>query len=129
MVENLVNDSLVLDTGDRLGFTATLWAHRYVDIEHPFQALCPGHGLVALFGCSVYDFSTGAALSAFGRCHFNTVVAVGGKYAVEPCQVHSRLRRQRRQLSDEIQRIEDDVRGPVAVGRFELISDIARGCQ
>jgi hypothetical protein len=33
---------------------------------------------------------------------------------------------QRRQLGDKIQWLKDDVRGPIAVGRFELISGIPR---
>ena len=34
--------------------------------EYPFQALCPGHGLVALFGCFVFVFLSDAAFAAFG---------------------------------------------------------------
>jgi hypothetical protein len=69
---------------------------------------------VALFGCSVHGFSTRIALSAFGRRHINTLFAVGGKYSMEPCQIHSRLRDQRRQLGNEIQRFEDDMGGAIA---------------
>jgi hypothetical protein len=46
---------------------------------------------------------------------------------MEPGQVDSGLWHQRRQLGDEIQRFEYDMRGAIAVGRFELVADIARG--
>jgi hypothetical protein len=31
LIQNLVNDSLVLDTGNHPGLTATLWADRNID--------------------------------------------------------------------------------------------------
>lgn len=116
MIENLVDDRLILDAGDHLGLTATSWADRHNDVEYPLETLCPDHGLVTLFGCSLDGFSTGTTLSTFSRCHFNTVFAVGGKYAVKACQVHSWLRYQCRQLGNEIQRFEYHVRGAIAVG-------------
>jgi hypothetical protein len=51
--ENLVDDRLFLDAGDHPGFTATPWADRHIDVEYPFQTLCPSHGLATLFGCFV----------------------------------------------------------------------------
>ncbi len=129
MLENLVDDRLILDAGDHPGLTATPWADQHIDVKYPFQTLRPSHSLAALFGRSAHDFSTGAALSAFGRCHFNTVFAVGCKYTVESGQVYSGLGYQRRQLGNEIQRLKDDVRSAIAVGRFELVADIPRGRQ
>ncbi len=84
--------------------------------EYPFQALRPGHGLVALFGCFVFVFLPCTTLAAFGRRHINTVFAVGGKYAVEPSQVHSRFWHQGSQFGNEIHRLEDDVSERRAVG-------------
>jgi len=88
-----------------------------------FQAPCPGHGPVALFGCFVIVFLSGAAFAAFGRHHIYPVFAVGRDYAVEPGQVYSRFRHQGSQLGNDIQRLKDDVRGSITVGRFELIPD------
>jgi len=53
------------------------------------------------------------------------VFAVGREYAVEPGQVHPWFRHLRRQIGNEIQRFEDDMGGPIIVGRFELITDIS----
>jgi hypothetical protein len=47
---------LILNAGDHPGFTATRWADRDINIDCPFQALCPSHGLVALFGCFAFVF-------------------------------------------------------------------------
>ena len=48
---------------------------------------------------------------------------------MESDQVYSGPGHQRRQPGDEIQRLKDDVRSPIAVGRFELVANIARGRQ
>ena len=109
--------------------------------EYPFQALCPGHGLMVLFRGFVFDFLTGASFAAFGGRHINTVFAVGGKNPVEAGQVYSRFRHQCRQLGNgrscaslrprhtvhpvhKIQRLKDDVGSAVVVGRLELVSHI-----
>ena len=34
MVKNLVDNRLILDAGNHLGFTATLWAHRDIDVAY-----------------------------------------------------------------------------------------------
>jgi len=73
----LVDDLLILDAGDHPGFTSTLWADRDIDVKYPFQALCPGHGLVPLFGCFVFVFLVGTALATFSRRHSYPVFAVG----------------------------------------------------
>ena len=88
------------------GVISALRADRHVDIECPFQALRPepapdlirGHDLVALFGCFVFVFLSGASFASFGRRHINTVFAVGGKYAMKPDQVHAWFRDKRRQF-------------------------------
>jgi len=82
------------------------------------MAWCRCSGVLSSF------FLSGATFAAFGWRHINTVFAVGCKNTVKPCQIHSRLRDHRRQLGNEIQRFEDDMRGAITVGRFELISDI-----
>ena len=116
MSQYLVDDLLILDAGDHPGFTSTLWADRDIDVKYPFQALRPCHGPVALFGCFVFVFLSGASFAAFGWRHISTVFAVGGKYTMEPSQVYSRFRHQCRQLGNEVQRFEDDMRGAIAEG-------------
>jgi len=122
----LVDDLLILDAGDHPGFTATLRTDRNIDVKYSLQALSPSHGLVALCGCFVFVFLVGTALAAFSRRHIYPVFAVGREYAVEPGQVYSRFRHQGSQLGNEIQRLKDDVRRAIAVGRFELITDSSR---
>ena len=119
-----VDNRLILNAGDHFGFTAALWAHRHIDVEYPFQALCPGHDLMVLFRGFVFDFLTGASFAAFGWRHIKTVFAVGGKYTVETGQVYSRFRHQCRQLGNEIQRLKDAVGSAGGVGGVELVSDI-----
>ena len=58
--------------------------------------------------------------------HISTVFAFRCEYAMKSDQVYPGLRHQRRQFGDEILRLKDDVRGAIAVRRFELISDILR---
>jgi hypothetical protein len=50
MLQNLVDDHLIFDTGNPLGLTLALRADRHIDVEYPLQALYPSHGLVTLFG-------------------------------------------------------------------------------
>jgi hypothetical protein len=47
-MKDLVDDRLILDTGDYLGFTTALLTDRYVNVEHTLQALRPAHRLVPL---------------------------------------------------------------------------------
>jgi hypothetical protein len=102
MIQYLFNNHWILDTGDHPGFTSTLWTDRDIDVKYPFQALCPGHGLVSLFGCFVFVFLVGTALAAFSRRHIYPVFAVGCEYAMKPGQVYSRFRYQGSQLDNEI---------------------------
>jgi len=46
---------------------------------------------------------------------------------METGQIHSRLRHQGGQPGDEVQRLEDDVRGAIAVRCLELVTDVAIG--
>lgn len=118
MLNDLVDDRMILDTGNHIGFASALRADRHIDAEHAFEALRPGHGLVTLFGCFVLFRLRWVTLPTPGRRHFGAVFAVGCKYPIEPGQVDSRLRYQCRQFDDEFQRLEDDVGGAIVVGRF-----------
>jgi len=86
MLQNLVDDRLILDTGYHPGFASALLAERNVDVEHALQPLCPGHGLAVVFWCFFFALWIGAALAAFGRRHFYTVFAV--KHSGEMRAVH-----------------------------------------
>jgi hypothetical protein len=92
--------------------------------ENTFETLRPRHGLVLLLWCFFFVFIVGTALAAFSRRHIYPVFAVGREYAVKPGQIYSRFRHQCNQFGNEIQRLKDDVRRAITVGRFELIPDI-----
>jgi len=124
VAQYLVDHHLILDTGNHLGLTSALRAGRHIDVENPLQALRPGHALAPLFGCLVFVFLAGAAFTTFSRRHLNTVFAVGYEHTMEPGQVDSWLGNQGRQLGDEIQRLENDMRGSIILGRLELVADI-----
>jgi hypothetical protein len=53
------------------------------------------------------------------------LLAIGGKYAMEKCQVDSRLWHQGRQPGDEIQRLKDDVGHAISVWRLQFVSNVA----
>jgi hypothetical protein len=55
VIKDLVDDRLILDTGDYLGIPSTLLADRYINIEHTYQALRPSHRAVTLCGCFSSD--------------------------------------------------------------------------
>ena len=55
---------------------------RAVNVKYLFQALCPGHGPVALFGCFLFVFLSGATFGVFGRRHIYPVFAVGRERAM-----------------------------------------------
>jgi hypothetical protein len=84
---------------------------------------------VPLLWCFFIVLVSGAFLAAFGLRHINTVFAIGGKDAMEPDQVHSGLWNKGHQFGDEIQGLENDMRGSIAIGSLELVADIARGFQ
>ncbi len=62
--------------------------------------------VIALCRYFVFAFLSSAA---FGRRHVYPVFAVGREYTMDPDQIHPGLWHQRRQLGNEIQRLEDDV--------------------
>ena len=59
-----------------------------------------------------------------GGCYLNSVFAVRCKDAVEACEVDSRLRYQRSEFGDEVQRLEDHMGGAIAVRSFELVTHL-----
>jgi hypothetical protein len=82
MIEYLVNNRLILDTGDYLGFACALLADRDVNIEHTLQALRPSHGPVALPRSLTITLMMLGTFATFGRRHIYPVFAVGRKHAI-----------------------------------------------
>ena len=88
-----------------------------VDGEDAFQALYPGHGGKGLIRLFVARF-------AFWHDRL-TMLAIRCEHAVEPGEVQSRTRDQRRQAGDEVEWVEDDVGGAVAKRLLEPIDDLS----
>ena len=87
------------------------------DGEDAFQAPHPGHGgkgLIRLFVARFAFWHDGLAMLAIRREH-----------AVEPGEVQSRTRDQRRQAGDEVEWVEDDVGGAVAKRLLEPMDDLS----
>ena len=106
VLEDRGDDIGIFDAGDDAQFAAALGAGLDVDGEDAFQAPHPGHGgkgLIRLF----------AARFAFWHDGL-TMLAIRREHAVEPGQVQSRTRDQRRRAGDEVEWVEDDVGGAVA---------------
>ena len=94
------------------------------DVEHSLQALGPSHRGPAFGGGAVFwlvECFGLAALATLGRCHPRAVFAVGGEHAVEARQVDPWLRHQGGQSCEEVEGLEDDMGGAVAIGGFQLI--------
>ena len=66
-----------------------------------------------------------AALAALGRRHLCTMRAIRGENAVEASEVDPWFGHQGNQPRNKVHRLEDDVRGAIAVRRFELVTDMA----
>ena len=60
------------------------------------------------------------AFAALCRRHLHAMLAVGGEYPVKAGKVNSWLGHQGGQSGDEVQRLEDDVGGAVAIGGFDV---------
>ncbi len=84
----------------------------------PFQALRPDHRSTAFGGCrllSIPGRSTLTARAPLSQCHPRAVLAVRCKHPVEAGEVDPRFGYQGHQSGDEIERLEDDVRGAVTI--------------
>ena len=76
-MKDLVDDRLILDTGDYLDFASALLADRDVNIEHTLQALRPSHGPVALLRSLTITLMRLGSFATFGRRHIYSVFAIG----------------------------------------------------
>ena len=117
VLEDRGDDIGIFDAGDDAQFAAALGAGLDVDGEDAFQALRPGHGgkgLIRLF------------VARFAFCHDGlTMLANRREHAVEPGEVQSRMRDQRRRAGDEVEWVEDDAGGAVAKRLLEPIDDLS----
>ena len=117
VLEDRGDDIGIFDAGDDAQFAAALGAGLDVDGEDAFRAPHPGHGgkgLIRLF------------VARFAFWHDGlTMLAIRREHAVEPGEVQSRTRDQRRRAGDEVEWVEDDVGGAVAKRLLEPIDDLS----
>ena len=95
-----------------------------------FAGAKTGHGGPPFGGRGVFHrirHASFVALAALGRRHLCTMRAVGGEHTMESSQVDPGLRHQRDKPGDEVQRLENDVRGAITVRRLELVTHVAIG--
>ena len=69
------------------------------------------------------------ALAPLGWRHPRLMRAVGGEHTMESSQIDPGLGDQGDKPDNEVQRLEDDVRGAIAVRRLELETHVAIGQQ
>ena len=93
-----------------------------------FAGAKTGHGGPAFGGCWVFRRRRRAglvALTPFGRRHPRTMRAVGGEHTMESSQVGPGLGHQGDQPGNEVQWLENDMRGAIAVRRLEFVAHMA----
>lgn len=120
MTQNPLDDVRPLDTGDDLDRAATVLADLDIDLEHAPEAPGPSHGAMLLGfgrrGCA------GQSLAAPGRRDLRTQAAVGCENTVIASEVDAGPWDQGRQPGDEIQWLQQHMRGAVTPGRFERVA-------
>jgi len=129
--EDLLDHRRVLDAGDDAHRPAAHRAGFDVNAEHALEALCPSHRRPALGRGALVGLGRclgSSALAPPGLRHLRPVGAVRGEHAVEADEIDSRFGHQRSEPGDEIQRLEEHVRGAVAVGRLERVAHQAARC-
>ena len=92
MVENRADDAGIFNAGDDLHGTAAGLAGFDIDAEYPLEALCPGHGHMALDWSSIRRLLGSAGLAPLitpGRSNQRPVLTVGSEHAVEAGEVDS----------------------------------------
>ena len=117
VLEDRGDDIGIFDAGDDAQFAAALGAGLDVDGEDAFRAPHPGHGgkgLVRLFVARFTFWHDGL-----------TMLAIRREHAVEPGEVQSRARDQRRRAGDEVEWVEDDMGGAVAKRLLEPMDDLS----
>ena len=94
--EYLVNDQWIFNAGDDFDGATAFTARFDVDIEHPFEPLCPGHGCPAFGGGLVLRLIWRFELVAFAPLYRRNPcpVLVGCDYTVIPGEIDSGLEHQ-----------------------------------
>ena len=97
--------------------------------EHPFQTLRPGHRSPAFdrYGLLQIPCRGTPPPAPQGTHHPPPVPAIGREYPMEMCLVDPTPGHQGGQLGDEIQRLEDDVRGAVAIRLSTALAVLLQG--
>lgn len=82
----------IFDADNHFDVTAAVFAELDINIEHSFEALHLGHGLMPLCR-AIMLVSIGRLqirlLAAFVGCDLGAVLAVGREDTMEPCEVNS----------------------------------------
>ena len=96
VLEDVLNDLRVFDTGNHLDLTTAVFADFNVDVEDALEPLHPGHGAMSFLGHLIGPFRIRRGclfglLATLRWRHINPVFAVGGKNAVKAGQVDPRL--------------------------------------
>ncbi len=85
MSEDLLDHQRILDAGDDPDGATAGSAGLDVDVEHPLQALSPGHRNAAFARRFLFPSSAGvgfAALASLSRRNLYSVFAVRGEYTI-----------------------------------------------
>jgi len=138
MSKYLLNNSWILNAGKSLprersecfgydlDITTALTAGCNINIKYALQPLRPCHSHPALgWGSVIFGCPRLVNFASFCWGYLDTVFTIRGKYPMKTCQVNSRFRHQCRQPGYEIQWLENDMRGAVAPGCFQLIVHLA----
>ena len=105
------------DGGNDLHFSATGFARLDVNLEHALQTLRPCRCGVAL--CPRLIRAHRVTLPASGRGHLLTQMMVGREDAVRTGEIDARAGHECRRPGDEIQGVEDHMRGAIPVRRLQ----------
>ncbi|MCP5472343.1 MAG: MBL fold metallo-hydrolase [Sinobacteraceae bacterium] len=121
-------DRRLFDAGNHLELPAAARTGLDVDPEHPLQALGPVHrhmaGRGGLVG-ALLRLRLAPPLAPMRRRDGCAQPTVRCEHTVVPGQVHPRRRHQCREPCDEIQRLQHNVRGAVAVRRLQGVAHLA----
>ena len=121
MRQDLFDHRWIFDARNHLDRTAAVVTGLNIDLEHALQALRPRHCDVAGGRWLVGRRGMPAAL---GRRHLFTQPMIRRKDAVIARQVDTWRRHERGQPGDKVERLKHHLRGTVAVGCFETVTNI-----
>ena len=121
VLENPLNDRRRLDAGDDAQSTAALPAGLDIDREHPLEALRPRHPRMPIDGRWLATLGNSA-------CPGHDPGPLGARrreHAMVPSQVGAGCWYQRSESRNKVLRLENHVRGAIAIRRLECIAHVA----